>query len=440
MNNSKYTNIAYRAPISVDGSIGSWTKMSDGPITGDHTQPAIAGNKIYLIGGYNGNYLNTVYSADFASGITDYTQYYTEQLSASSSPVKESAGVPWQSQCGFNPSTQNDITGWASTNSLVTATTSAASLVTKNYMYILGGVGPDGALNTIQRASFDSDGNLTSDWSNVGTLPAAMGGMGYIATKGRFYLLGASSSSVYSAPINSDGTLGDFRSETSLPAAMRTSICFVIKDKLYAIGGNNNNSVYRTTVNNDGTLGSWETLSNFPINVVNGKPMLIKNRIYIFWASPDSNDNVSEIYYATYDSNGNIGSWYQYSSMPNSITDSAIVCTDNYVFSIAGYDNANIKYTNASYRAPISDNGNIGTWTQITDAPVTVIYAQSVIVGNRIYFIAGHNGKASNIVYSAAFTSGITDYSIFYNGPTPSSTFNLPDLPSTPYNAYYIKT
>jgi hypothetical protein len=374
---------------------------------------------------------------------TTYSDLYTAIGDQYTPQFKESGGVPWQSQCGFNPSTQNDISGSPSTNSLTTATSDTVSLVTKNYIYILGGYNSTNSyLNTIQRASFDSNGNLTSTWSNVGTLPVGMSSMGYVATKGRFYLIGGNNgsgalSSVYSAPINADGTLGAFRTETSLPAAKYAITCFVIKNKLYVVGGGNN-TVYQTTINTDGTLSSWATLPNFPTGFNYGKSLLIKNRIYIIGAYTGSS---SKIYYATYDSDGNIGTWTNIPDMPNNIYTSVIVCNDNYVFSIGGHDKNNNQQTNVSYRAPISSDGSIGAWTQINNAPVAAEHVQSAIAGNRIYFIGGYNGSGylSN-VYSTTFISGITDYSIYYNDFIPSSTFNLPSLPSTSYSAYYIKT
>jgi N-acetylneuraminic acid mutarotase len=332
--------------------------------------------------------------------------------------LKESAGIPWRSQCGFNPSTQNDITDWTSTNGLAFAVRDSASLVTKNYIYILGG-NNGGSLDTIQRASFDANGALSSTWSNVGTLPVSMWGMGYIATKGRLYLIGGYNSSsgylssVYSAPINADGTLGAFRAEISLPEAKAYPVCFVIKDKLYVAAGCSN-TVHRAIVNNDGTLSNWETIPKFPITFSDGEPLLIKDRIYIFGTYNNFTDT-SEIYYATYDSDGNIGTWTYVSNMPNNLLVSEVVCTDNYVFCIAGYDINNNQHTNAVYRVPILADGSIGYWDQISNVPITVVSAQSVITGNKIYLIGGwRNGINLDTVYSASFTSGITDYTPFY--------------------------
>jgi hypothetical protein len=366
-------------------------------------------------------------------------------------PLTTSGGAPWQSQYGFNPSTQSDITDWTSSNSLITNTFYMIPFVTKNYIYVLGGYTGGGAIDTIQRASFDANGNLISTWSNVGTLPVAMYGMGYVAAKGRIYLIGGADgiyalSSVYSAPINSDGTLGVFRTETPLPGVRQSPVCFVIKNKLYAVGGwtggASTSTIYRTTINNDGVLSDWETLPNFPTNFYNGSLLLIRDRIYIFGVYNGAN---SKIYYTTFDSNGNIGSWISIVNMPNNIYGSAIVCTDNYVFSIGGYDLSNAQYTNTTYRAAILADGSIGSWTQISNAPIAaMIYNQSVIAGNRIYFIGGFNGSSFlNSIYSATFTSGITDYTPYYNDQQniDSNKFYLPDYQSSALlgENFYIK-
>jgi hypothetical protein len=278
-----------------------------------------------------------------------------------------------------------------------------------------------------------------------------MGDIGYVATKGRYYLIGGygssgNLSSVYSAPINSDGTLGSFRTETSLPDGRSKVACFVIKDKLYVVGGDAS-TVYRTTVNNDGTLNSWETLSDFPVFFYTAVSLLIKDRIYIFGAYDGNN---SYIYYTTYDSDGNIGSWNYVSNMLNNLCYLAVACTDNYVFSIGGWSSSNYQQTNAAYRAPISSDGSIGDWTQISDGPITASAAQPVIAGNMIHFIGGYyydsnnnRGVCLDTVYSATFNSGITDYTPYYTDQRVVDPNNFylpnyyPDFKSV--ENYYIK-
>jgi hypothetical protein len=338
---------------------------------------------------------------------------------------KESAGIPWQSQYGFNSSTQHDIINWISVASLINNNAYAASLVTKNYIYILGGTDiANGSFDTIQRASFDNDGDLTSAWINVGTLPTPLYGMGYVATKDRIYLIGGYNDSgivaaVYSAPINPDGTLGTFTANIPLPVGLYYPSVFVIKDKLYVAGGSTTGSsasissnVYQATIDSAGTVGSWTQVNDFPINFFAGRPLLIKDRIYIFTAAT-TNISQSSIYYATYDSNGDIGAWTYVSDMPTQSFNPVVVCNNNYVYAISCSNN----YTGsvASYIAPILPDGSIGNWSQISDGPVAQYNAQVAIAGNKVYFIGGGGtSSAVNTVYSATFTSGVIDYTPYY--------------------------
>jgi N-acetylneuraminic acid mutarotase len=389
---------------------------------------------------------------------TTYSGLY-KAIGDNFSTLYPGGGIPWKFQYGFNPSTQSDITGWVQeNNSLAQEAAYVASLVTEKYIYILGGYGSSGTLNTIQRATFDANGNLTTPWSSVGALPASMYSMGYVAAKNRFYLIGGRNdssfySSVYSVSINADGTLGDFRAETTLPTTVANAACFVIKNRLYVVGGQNSNgyldTAYKAIINNDGTLGSWTTLPNLPIGYQNIAHLIIKDRIY-FFASYLYSGNLYLIYFYTkYDSNGDIGSWIRVSDIPNNIVGSAIVCTDNRVFIIGGYNQNNNQYTDASHFTGIDIDGTIGAWNQISNGPIAATGAQSVIAGNKIYFIGGYDGSNYlNSVYSANFTSGIIDYAPYYDiYPNISNTtyeFNLPDYSSkeavNPGLYYYIKT
>jgi len=383
---------------------------------------------------------------------TTYSELYSI-IGDTYTPIIEDAGIPWLCQYGFNPSVQNGISGWRlESNNLIVNTAASPFLVTKNYIYLLGGYNSGSGLNNIQRASFDANGNLTSGWSNVGTLPTAMWSMGFVAAKGRFYLIGGRGNSgvlstVYSAPINLDGTLGAFRAEVSLPAPRFHITCFVIKDKLYVVGGYNGssytNTIYRAKIHNDGTLRTWETFTNFPITTSHGKPMLIKDRIYIFGAY-DNSSNTSKIYYTLYNNFGDIGSWNYVSNTPGNMYATSVVCTNNYVFILGGYD-TNVGGRNTIYVAPILSDGSIGSWTQTGNTPITAYYAQTPIAGNRIYFIGGvNNNRSFNNVYSVSFVSGITDYTPYYADSiaTDPNYFYLPNcyLDNTSIGNWYIKT
>jgi hypothetical protein len=305
----------------------------------------------------------------------------------------KNVGVSKKNQWKFVSNMQSYMTEWKSENRLIEKVSSAVSIATKNYIYVLGGANSDRPLNIIQRVSFDNKGNLTSTWIKVGELPTAMCNMGCVVAKNRLYLIGGFNeygflSSVYSASINEDGTLGSFREEKSLPDGRGGPTCFAIKDKLYVVSGFGNNdvtrTVYQTTINSDGTLNDWIILTNHSIPYPNGTPLIIKNRVYVL--------GFYKICCAGHDSNGNVGPWIYVTDMPDDITNSAIVITDSYVLSFGGYNNSNNENKNDVYCAAILENGNLGEWIKINNTPMAVSDAQVVKVGNKIYLIGGWNG------------------------------------------------
>ena len=69
-----------------------------------------------------------------------------------------------------------------------------------------------------------------------------LGGSQAIVTKNRVYLLGgidgdAFITNIYTAPINEDGTLGAWTTGTSLPGILAFSQAIVTKNRVYLLGG-----------------------------------------------------------------------------------------------------------------------------------------------------------------------------------------------------------
>jgi hypothetical protein len=81
-NGSAYTNVVYTAPINADGTLGTWTTGTS--IPGIMAEATIVATKdhIYMIGGYNGGYMDAVYMATISGGLNDYSSYYDGSISA----------------------------------------------------------------------------------------------------------------------------------------------------------------------------------------------------------------------------------------------------------------------------------------------------------------------------------------------------------------------
>ena len=179
---------------------------------------------------------------------TTYAALYSVIGDKYSSPytMQPGSGKPWRMQYDINTTQSTDITGWTtSTSSLPGTVAHSQAIVTKNRVYLLGGYINGSPSSTVYTAPINLDGTLGA-WTTSTSLPGTVYYSQAIVTKNRVYLLGgiinnASSSTVYTAPINLDGTLGTWTTSTSLPGTVYASQAVVTKNRVYLLGGYTSN-------------------------------------------------------------------------------------------------------------------------------------------------------------------------------------------------------
>jgi N-acetylneuraminic acid mutarotase len=71
-----YVSTIYSAPINPDGTIGTWTSSGTFPVTISNHVATVTSGYLYIIGGNNTTYLTSVYSTPFTGGLNNYTTYY----------------------------------------------------------------------------------------------------------------------------------------------------------------------------------------------------------------------------------------------------------------------------------------------------------------------------------------------------------------------------
>ena len=224
-NNADYTSIVYTAPINADGTLGAWTTEPSLPGPMSWTQAIVTKNKVYVLGGTP------------AYGVTSSVIY--------TAPINSDGTLGTWSTYSL---------------SLPVSIYSTQAIVTKNRVYLIGGLTGNGSvqLNTIYTATISSDGVLGA-WSLSGTLPNNLSGTHAVIMKNRVYLLGGIgtggviTSSIYTAYINADGALGTWSlSPNSLPGVLTGSQAIVTKNRIYLIGGNNAttyvNTIYTASI------------------------------------------------------------------------------------------------------------------------------------------------------------------------------------------------
>lgn len=167
-NNAGHTKAVYSAPISLDGSLGSWVIEPDFPYFIRNASVVTTKNRVYLIGGQDANgSLSVIYTA-----------------------LVNSDGT---------------LGSWSSAGSFPIPVSHTQPIVTKSRVYILGGYSANTSKNTVYTAPINTDGTLGS-WSLGTNLPSPQHGGQAVVTNGYIYLLGGYSdanttvSTVYQTP------------------------------------------------------------------------------------------------------------------------------------------------------------------------------------------------------------------------------------------------
>ena len=296
---------------------------------------------------------------------------------------------------------------WITSASLPAAVVYSQAIVTKNRVYLLGGDVNGTYSSAVFTAPINTDGTL-GEWTTSNSLPANVSLSQAIVTKDRVYLLGgvtngAYSATVYTAPINPDGTLGVWTTGSPLPTAVSYSQAIVTKNKVYLLGGYSNGSYYSTVytapISADGTLGEWTTGTSLPVAVASSQSVVTKDRVYLL-GGYTSSGFTSTVYTAPISADGTLGAWTTGTPLPIDLYDSQAIVIEGRVYLLGGHIDG--SRSSAVFTAPINPDGTLGAWTTSTSLPATVVYSQAVATKNRVYLLGGVvNYSPSSVVHTA---------------------------------------
>ena len=307
--------------------IGTWTASTSLPTTVSFSQAIVTKNRVYLLGGWiYDNHSSTVCTA----------------------PI--------------NP--DGTLGAWTTSTYLPSTVDYSQAIVTKNRVYLLGGHANGSSSSAVYTAPINQDGTLGT-WTIGTSLPGAVYASQAIVTKNRVYLMGGiindtSSSTVYTAPINDDGTLGAWTTSTSLPGTVSSSQAIVTKNRVYLLSGSQSANVYTAPIHPDGTLGTWTTSTPLPATVHGSQAVVTKNRVYLLGGV--INDIYSStVYTAPINLDGTLGAWTTAPSLPSTVSFSQAIVTQNRVYLLGG------SFSSTVYTAPItytsSENSNLSDLT-----------------------------------------------------------------------------
>lgn len=453
LTSSTVTGNIYSAVINADGTLGTWETQSGAISTGYvGGQLIVTNSRIYSLGGHTaaGTPTSTVSVANVSGGLNDYSAYYED---TSTNYMMPGSGKPWEQQYQLNATQSGDITGWTAGTAIPGPFMGTQAVVTKNRVYLLGGGNGTVVTSTVYTTTINADGTLGT-WITTTSLPGILSNCQLIVTKNRVYVLGGLTASgsptsvVYTAQINSDGTLGSWATGTSLPSVLSHSQAIVTKNRVYLIGGHIGvaavSTVYTAPINTDGTLGSWGTGNSLPAALHGCSVAITKNRIYVIGGASSSTAQ-STVYSAIINSDGLIGSWNTEPSFPVNNYNANIYISKNIVYIIGGSPTNSTAVTANVYRSNIKPDGTLGPWVLGTSLPAGFCQSSLFFVKNRIYLLGGYNGvSVLSSVYTAIISDSLNDYSPYYDGTVvpfepvnPTTTFKLPDMSATDVNGIY---
>lgn len=293
--------------FNLTDSIGAWGSGTNVPTAVLSSQAVVTKDRVYLISGYTGSRVTTVWTAPINSDGTLGT--------------------------------------WTTATALPAACSDSQAVITKNRIYLLGGYDASALTANVYTAAINSDGTLGA-WSTAGTLPAAVRNASAVITKSRLYLLGgygasAPVSTVYAAPINADGTIGAWTTETALPGVLSHSSAIMTSNRVYLFGGKGASSavvstVYTAPVGDDGVIGTWTTGTSLPAVLQGSQAVTVGGKVYLLGGQTNDTTDLTTVYYALINSDGTIGTWTAGTALSGSRGLSQAIITNSRIYLLGG--------------------------------------------------------------------------------------------------------
>lgn len=313
-------------------------------------------------------------------------------------------------------SAPGSVSGWGTTTSLPSPMQATSSVQYNGYIYTLGGG------NQVLYSKINADGSIGSWTISPNNLPQVESAPSALAYNGYLYSFagqdGVMTNTVYYAPINIDGSIGTWVTTTALPNTLNQANVEVFDGYVYYLGGNNNgihvNTIYTAPINANGSIGTWAT-SSTPLPIYGRGAATTVFGGYLYYITGGNCTQANDggtcyqnlAYSAPLSANGGVGTWTQLSNVPpQGVFAQASTVQNGYIFTAGGMTSSGLTTTDVVYSAPLGPNGTIGTWSTQTHLPVPLYFESSVAYNGNLYIIGGTtNGSAGGVVDTVYYTT-----------------------------------
>ena len=260
-NGGSLVNTVYYAPLNLNGTVGAWTATTTLPQTLSASTSVVYNGYVYVMGGQHGALVNTVYSAPLNPDGT-VGAWTTSVVNTLPQTINGSTSIAYDGYIyvmgGFNSTYQNTVYSapvndgtvgvWAtSLNTLPKGLQDSSAITYNGYAYVIGGFGSSGFSNAVYSAPLGSNGTIGTWATSPNTLPQGLDGHNAVSYGGYAYVIGGRGSSgfssgfsnaVYSAPFGPNGTIGTWAtSPNTLPQPLQYASAITYNGYVYNIGG-----------------------------------------------------------------------------------------------------------------------------------------------------------------------------------------------------------
>jgi N-acetylneuraminic acid mutarotase len=248
-----------------DASADTWTKLAPLPAARHHITPAVVGDQIYAIGGFEGPFPNWIMKADvFVYGIAEDTWRDGIPLPSPQGEHVQAVvdgriyiiggRIPMHVDAGnfheyidttrhwmFDPA----VGRWQERKSASIARNSAAAAVIDGEIYVVGGrqnlFQDDGSQLQHNVTELEIYDPRTDSWRRAAPMPLAQGGLAAAAVNGKLYAFGGEQwtdeKQVFDEAWEYDPETDSWSALPSLPTQRHGLTAAAIDGRIYVIGG-----------------------------------------------------------------------------------------------------------------------------------------------------------------------------------------------------------
>lgn len=176
-----------------------------------------------------------------------------------------------------------------------------------------------------------------------------------------------------------------------------------VGDKVYTIGGEKTGGSSVDTVDMyDLSISEWSESVPLPMPLANAAAAALNGRIYVaggnFFPNPDagSKPEVSNVLWrlnTTEDENLPDGTWTEVGTLPEPLTGSVMVATEDALYLIGGWDGESMRNEIWRVVPPQNPNAPFPEWDLVNRMELSRAFFGAVYFDKRIYIVGGHDGQ-----------------------------------------------